>query len=349
MSASVTSRSKYGAIRKWFLAAQQSGEFIGIRYGHVPLGTGEPEWLYYPHAEFDGIGAFAEILRHRGVELKTLPQIKYYPAYSPIVSALKHWPRYVAPRRPLKWVPMERDLNWCPATRPPAAIAWHLFEEPTTIRIRHDSRKVGATVNTFLLHHLTNAIRPFLEDRLAAVPWMIPVNMRGGANQYRDTDNHTSYVAIHVRADEPVAEIHRKILKALSRGEHWGNWHAFKLGHCATARMRTKIMTQGKAISQWNVGAFSNLGDWDADKRITVREVIGDWLFCPPTLRTQTLAAGCVTFQGRLSLMIQTHPELTTSTATVQTWMKNWVAGIESGLVKIETDTAAAALAARAA
>ncbi|MCL5097555.1 MAG: hypothetical protein M1608_08515 [Candidatus Omnitrophica bacterium] len=325
-------KTKYTGIRKWFVAAEKSGEFIGIRYGHLRPEAKEPEWLYYRHTEFDGIGAFAEILRSRGVELAALPQIKYYPAYCPIVAALKHWPRYFSPRHPLKWISLERDPNVPVADCPPPAVAWHAFDEAMTYRIRMDSRNMGVTVNTFLLHTLAKAMRPFFEDQLAPMPWMIPVNMRGGVRQYRDTDNHTSYVAVRVNPDEPIAEVHRKISKTLSRGEHWGNWHAFKTSHCLTHRMRVRLV--GKAISQWNIGAFSNLGEWDADKCITHPDLAGAWLFAPPTLRTQMVGTGCVTFQGRLTLTAQAHPELTTSTATVQAWINNWVECIQSSLAR---------------
>ncbi len=325
---SVAGRVRHGAIRKWFVAAEAAGEYIGMRYGHVRPGDNRPRWLYYSHAEFDGIGAFAEILRSRGAELEPLPQIKDCPAYSPILSALKHWPRYLARRHPLKWVPLERDQNGANGPGPPLAVAWHIFDEQTTHRILQDSRRMGIKVNALLLHSLTGAIRPFLEDRLAALPWMIPVNMRGGVRQYRDTDNHTSYVAIHVRPDESAAEIHHKTQKALSNGEHWGNWYAATLGHCIPSSVRARMVARGTAISQWTVGVFSNLGEWDPAKKITSPDAAGSWLGCPPVLRAQMLGACCITFQGRLSLTLQAHPGLTTDVSTVRTWVSKWVAGI---------------------
>jgi len=327
--------SKYTALRKWFEAGPQIGEFIGIRFGHLAPNATEPEWLYYPHTDFDGIGAWAEIMRRRGVQLKALPHIKYYPPSSLLVSALKHWPRYLLPRRPLPLKPQERPA---PAgtfhTAPPAAVAWHLFDSVTTHRLRQDSHLLGLTVNTLLLHCLTKAIRPLFADESAAVPWMIPVNMRGGVNQYRDTDNHTSYVTVGIEPGATPGEIHRRLLRALSLGQHWGNWHAFRLGNILTASMRRGIVRNGLAISQWNVGSFSNLGEWDADKDFTGADVVGAWLFCPPALRTQMIAAGCVTFQGRLSLTIQAHPELTTSTAAVNGWVRAWVAAVEYALAQ---------------
>jgi hypothetical protein len=324
--------SKYGAIRKWFVAAESVGEFIGIRFGHLAPGASQPDWQFYPHKDYDGIGAFAEILRKRGAELCQLPQIKYYPAFSAVVSALKHWPRYFAPKKPLLWKPLERDGSSSDPLRPPEALAWHAFDENITQRMRLESRKNGFTVNTFLLKSLTEGLRPFLQDHHANVPWMVPVNMRGGVCQYRDSDNHSSYVALSLHPGEPAIEVHRRILMALSRGEHWGNWHGFKLGHWMTDRMRAYLASTGACLSQWSIGAFSNLGEWDPDGRITSRNAAGHWFFCPPTLRTQMIAAGSLTFQGRLTLTIQAHPDLTTSVAIAQEWMSNWVVEIHKSL-----------------
>jgi len=328
----VPARSKYTALRKLFAAAESIGEFVGIRYGHLRRQAAEPKWLYYSHKDYDGIGAFAEILRGRGAVLGTLPEIKYYPAVSAVVSAIRHWPRYVAPKHPLPWVSMERDTSHGRGARPPLAVAWHLFDEPTTTALRLGARGMGITVNTLLLDALTRAVRALLVNPTAPVPWMIPVNMRGGVRQFRETDNHTSYMAVQVPVSDAASSIHRKILKALSRGEHWGNWHFFKLANFISHPMRAWLAASGKAMSQWSVGAFSNLGEWDADRRLIGPDLEGDWLFCPPALRTQMIAAGCLTFQGRLTLTLQTHPALTTSPARVQTLVGRWVSAIEASL-----------------
>ncbi len=328
------SSSKYTALRKWFRAGEELGECIGIRYGHLAQGSDEPEWLYYPHTEFDGIGAWAEILRSRGVQLQNLPQIKYYPAYSFLVSAFKHWPKYLLPRRPLRLKPQDRSGPKVGVGSPPRAIAWHVFDAGTSYRLRQDSRLIGLTVNTLLLCCLTKAVRPLFVDESVAVPWMIPVNMRGGVNQYRDTDNHTSYVALRIEPGVSSVEIHHRILLALSHGEHWGNWHAFKLGNCLTSLLRRAIVRRGMAMSQWNFGSFSNLGEWDADGLYQAPGVVGAWLFSPPALSTQLFAAGCVTFQGRLSITLQAHSDLTTSAETARGWVKSWASFVEQALAE---------------
>jgi hypothetical protein len=323
------------AINQWFTAAEELGEYIGIRFGRVPPGGSEPEWVFLRHAEFDGIGGLAEILRQRGAKTDDLLKIKYpLPAsWLPLVRAL---PKYLKPRKRIHWVTLDRGTASAEyATQPPPAVAWHVFDENTTTQIRRTCRKVGVTVNSFLLKHLTKAIRPSLRDQSSVVPWMVPVNLRGKVVRDRDTANHSSYVGVKVRSYESMHDVHRNIYDALGRGEHWANWYAYRLGRFMTAGMKKFLITRELATSQWHLGGFSNLGDWDPEKKIKHRDCLGAWLFSPPVLRCQVIGAGCVTFQNRLSLTVQTHPDLSTNPAIPQAWVSLWVKEIEMDLASL--------------
>lgn len=315
-------------IKPWFTAAEEMGEFIGIRFGRIAPGKTEPEWIFLSHKEFDGIGGFAEILRKRGAALGRLPQIRH-PARPSKLSVLKLLAKYIEPRRGIKWTSFKGDSEPASDSKPPRAAEWHVFNEEETLQIRRVCRKAGVTVNSFLLKNLTKAIRPFLEDYSSMVPWMIPVNLRGKVVRDRDTANFSSYISVKVQSYETVHDIHRNIYAALAQKEHWANWYAYQLGSLTTDGMRKFLLKRELATSQWHVGGFSNLGDWDGEKEITQSECQGSWLFAPPVLRFQKIGAGCVTFQNRLSLLIQTHPEFTTNTAVPKAWIHHWVKEIE--------------------
>ena len=91
---------------------------------------------------------------------------------------------------------------------------------------------------------------------------------------------------------------------------------------------------------------FSNLGAWDSEKKITSPDCIGDWLVAPPVLSFQRFGAGRITFQNRLSLLIQAHPELTTDAAVCRTWIRDWVKAIEAALAQSDADRVSAAVTA---
>jgi hypothetical protein len=324
-------------INLWFLAAEELGEYIGIRFGQIPPEATEPQWTFLRHTDFDGIGGLAHILRQKGVTLGRLPQIRY-PAAPSVLSVLRLAPRFLAPRQRVKWLPLDAVTKLSP--QPPPAVAWHVFDELATLQIRRVCRMAGITINSFLLKHLTKAIRPFLEDQSSVVPWMIPVNLRGKLVRDRDTANYSSYVGVKVRSYETPHDIHLNVYAALRRREHWANWYACYTSRLMTQGMRKYLITRELATSQWNLGSFSNLGDWDAEKEITRPESLGGWLFCPPVLRCQMVGAGCVTFQNRLSLTMQAHPELTTNPVVARAWVQNWVKEIEMDLASGLADSA---------
>jgi hypothetical protein len=321
-------------ISAWFVAAQELGEFVGIRFGRIPPGADEPEWIFLPHTDFDGIGGLAEIFRRRGVKVDRLPQLRH-PLAPSWVSLVRALPKYFGPRRGIKWGAVERGAANGDWAHPPTAVAWHVFDEEVTTRIRQVCRKAEFTVNSFLLQHLTKAIRPSLEDPASAVSWMIPVNIRGKVDRGRDTAVHTSYVGVKVGSGERVQSIHRNVYAALQRGEHWANWHLYLLGRFITPGLRRYLVATGWGGFQRNLGSFSNLGDWDPDQAITEPDCLGAWLFCPPVLQMLPVGTGCATFQNRLSLTIQAHPSLTTDPSVPGAWVKNWVKEIEMDLAGI--------------
>jgi len=335
-------------ISSWFLAGEELGEYIGIRFGRIAPGADQPEWIFLRHSDFDGIGGFAEILRRNGAVLPRLPQIKH-PAAPTLGSFLRTWPTYLKAHRPLQWVPLEQGPKVDAAAVPPPAVAWHAFDETTTVNIRRVCRKSSVTVNSFLLKNLTKAVRPYLQDQSSIVPWMIPVNMRGRVTRERDTANHSSYVGVRVKSYETVHDVHRNIYAAMASGEHWANWYAYQSKRFMTGGMQRFLIRSGKCISQWNVGGFSNLGDWDPEKEITQPDCLGTYFFTPPVLRMQLLGAGCVTFQRRMGLCLQVHPDLTTSPRVPEAWMRNWVKEIEMDILSILTEEGAASPSAWAA
>lgn len=318
----------------WFVAAEEQGEFVGIRYGRVPVGATEPEWIFMLHYEADGIGSMARIFRDRGVDLPHLPQIKH-PSEPSSFSILQSLPKFLRPKKKVSWGELAGKPQPSTSTEPPPAVAWHVFDEAASVQIRRVCRRAGVTVNSFLVKHLTKAIRPYLADQSSVVPWMLPVNVRGKVDLGRDTANHTSYITVKVRSYETVADIHHNIYQALGKGEHWANWQSYVLCRPLSHGIKKYLLASGNAMPEWYMGSFSNLGDWDPEKKITQPDCQGAWLFAPPVLRCQHLGAGCITFQNQLGLTIQAHPELTNSAEDARNWMNNWVKEIEIDLASV--------------
>jgi hypothetical protein len=318
-------------IKPWYEAVEATGEFIGMRFARIPPGKSEPDWIYVRHSDYDGVGAIKMIFAERG-GITDLPKAKHptKPSWRSIFPLLK---MQLQPRRKLKWKNLGPTGKVENPPQPAPAAGWHVFTEEETTRIRKHSGALGVTVNSFLLERLTTVLRPFLENGdTAEIPWMIPVNMRGRVISAHELANQTSYLSVVVKPTDSEKEIHKNILAAMDRSDHCANWFAFDFGKSLPQWLKKFLIEKGFVPSLSHLGAFSNLGVWDAEKKITSPDCVGDWLFCPPVLLFSLFGAGCVTFQNRLALLTQAHPELTIDPEICRTWIKNWVNAIQSEL-----------------
>src|SRR5258706_9035136 len=123
-------------ISPWFILCEELDEYIGIRFGRVAPGMFNPEWMFVRHTDFDGIGGFAELLRRRGAVIPRLPQIKH-PAPASKMSLVRALPKFLKPRRRVKWGQLERGpVHSSSREEAPKAVAWHIFDEQTTTQIK---------------------------------------------------------------------------------------------------------------------------------------------------------------------------------------------------------------------
>ncbi|MBT5031542.1 MAG: hypothetical protein HOM55_04515 [Proteobacteria bacterium] len=144
-------------IRPWFEALESMDEYIGIRFGRVTSEDGEVEWRYFPHTDYDGIGAFVEIFRENGVEVRDLPRIMHpgAPSWWTLIRSIL---RTLGPRRRLIWRELKSGPQIETIQQPAPAVAWYVFDEHQTAEICRMSRSTGVTVNSFLLKQLERRI-----------------------------------------------------------------------------------------------------------------------------------------------------------------------------------------------
>jgi hypothetical protein len=312
---------------KWFLASEATGDFMGIRYGRVPQGCDEIEWIYVSHCDCDGIGGLARLLRERGAEILKLPQTS-----SPCRGGIGPLWRLWRGSREDSECADRRDWKGSGSAEAGAseAVAWHLYSEEETNDIRERCRREQVTVNSFLLQRLDQAVRPEIRRPEVKIPWMIPVNLRGDINHADDTENHVSCVEVRVGARDSAREIQREIRRRLERGDHRANHLLLGLGSLLGHGAKVKFLAKDRSKSAGNIGAFSNLGVWDSEKKMETND---SWLFCPPVAGGQLLGAGCVTFRNRLGLAIQGHAGFSASPEIAAGWMRRWVGEGRDGLM----------------
>lgn len=302
---------------EWFRAAEQVGETIDIRFGRLSGNADEPEWLEISHCEYDGIGAFAELLRDQGAELKRLPENKY-----PNRQIVKPFLNLLSSYKPKTEIALRQDWNFTSgyekSANTPSPTTWHIFDEIETNQIREYCRAQNVTVNSYLLHCLDGVVRADTKRPHLANTWFIPVNLRGDVSYDKDTDNHVSGIEPVISDGETVQDIQQQIIHRLDQGEHRRNHLILNLTKCFPFWLKRRYILKSRIKPGGSVGSFSNLGVWDHSKEINTTN---QWLFCPPVCTGQMLAAGCVTFQGRLSLSIQCHQNIVNGDKLVGKWM----------------------------
>lgn len=316
-------KSAKNVAAQWFRASEASGDFMGIRYGRKPVDSEEVEWFFVSHCDCDGIGGFAQILRESGVELPTLPKTNY--PNREIIRPL--WNCWRKKRQNTDEIAVRE--HWALSKQHSAgssqSVAWHLFTEEETAQIRQNCRHQKVTINSFLLKQLDQAVRPDIKKPKAAIPWMIPVNLRGDISYDDDTENHVSCIEPLIAANDSPKDVQRQIQNCLEWGEHRANYLIFSLGKFLSQKIKVKVISKARSKQKGNIGAFSNLGVWDSRQKF---ESANTWFFCPPVCKGQLLGAGCVTFQNRLSLTIQAHSDLSNQPKIAKTWMARWVNAI---------------------
>lgn len=294
---------------------------MGILYGRVFGETDEAQWHHLSHLESDGIGAFARLLNEHGAGVRELPV-----ASAPASGVFGPFWRLWRSRRNMPVCAGRKD--WAAAQAPaaqqiPTDRAWRLFSEAQTQAIVNACRRQHVTVTSLLLKLLDDAVREDLGLTDDRIPWMLPVNIRDERTA-TSTANHVSSIELVIAPEDTAQGIHSQMRERLQRGEHRAASLLLGLGAILSQRQCNRLLARDRAKDSGCIGAFSNLGNWDAEKVLPNTD---GWLFCPPIGGGQRLGAGCVTYQGRLGLVIQTHQQQGAG-SIAQFWMNRWVEGI---------------------
>ncbi len=321
---------------QWFDATEALGDDVSIRFGRLAHGDArEPEWIMVPHRECDGIGAFARLLRERGAQIPQLPRTRN--SCRGIIGPL--WRLW---RNSRHAPPCAGHGDWThhriPAQHPPNDVAWHLFSEQETSALASYCRAQQFTLNSLLLKLLDEAVRPELGIPQLGIPWMIPVNLRGDVQLADDTENQISCLDVVVSPQDNPHTLHQQILHRLDQGEHRAKFLLMELGRFVSHRLKMRYLAKSRSNPFGNIGAFSNLGSWDPEKRIATDDA---WLFCPPLVSGQRLAAGCLSFQNRLGLMIQAYPQPNGQAPSTKIWIDRWVRSLRNSLQNLASSPSA--------
>ncbi|MBZ0233432.1 MAG: hypothetical protein K8M05_13985, partial [Deltaproteobacteria bacterium] len=184
------------------------------------------------------------------------------------------------------------------------------------------ARAAGASVSSYLLHALTEAVVPELAEPSATVTWAVPVNMRGPVRVVPEDANASSLMPVDVPRGAAPAAVHGALQQALAANLHWGKWDQLRTAARLGRRiLRKKVAahyrTAGSGAAR--VGVFSNVGVWSGASEPDV----GVIAYGVPVL-PDPLFAVALTWNGKLALSLRAHPSLGVDDATVARWLDAW-------------------------
>ena len=338
----VSSKSRLAATQ-WFAAARACGSNLDIRFGHLSQKQKGVTWYHLPHEQFDGIGGLVHLLRQHAADPQRImppstpyqccgilrPLLKVYQWEKQFIqkqlNTRADWsPGFVNKRDSILDTGQSTNRFLMPESAEHEGMAWVSCSIEQTRRLKHIAKQHGISMNTWLLATLDRAVRPFVQQPQHAIPWMIPVNMRGIECHGNDTANHVSSLTILIPANAQPQLTHLQIRAALARGEHRRNSLLLRWGGILSKAQKERFLENDYKRPHGSIGAFSNLGNWTLPSGS--RASLGaPWLFCPPVVRGQLLGAGAVTISGQLGLCIQGHPTLNQAQALGKAWMQRWI------------------------
>lgn len=300
------------------------GEQVGIAFGRVSAGDAV-EWFELPHTDFDGVGGLAHLLRGRGMACAALPGLA-----RPERPGFLGWLRILRQDPSGDRHPVVAWRRFDPALRPGGETnrpAWRLLSLEESAAIGPRAEASGASLNTWLLLALHRALVPRLVEGTPARPglWMVPVNMRGGVKAARDTANQSGYLAVELPAGAGPSEAHAAVKDALARNLHWAAWLQAGFSRFVGRGLYGRLIRGywSRPRHPW-LGAFSNLGEWPPQGEAGEPGTSG-WVFTPPVMKTIPLAAGAISWRGRLGLALRLHPALCAAPGDAEAWLKAWI------------------------
>lgn len=299
---------------------ERNREIAGIRFGRLDPGATEPRWELLPHSRYDGIGGLAALLRRDGFVPRDyavpLGRERRPPSASVRMLALR---AYLTNRSASPWI--WPPLRPAPSDgRPSPNVGWTVFEPEETAVLRAAAKRRRVSVNSWLLSRLTRLVEERRRVRAPGLGWILAVNLRGAVALERATANHAAALPLNLPRGAGAQATHALVEDALRRRLHWGAWDmARACGRLLGPRAIEATYEQGWSLPwQW-VGMFSNLGELRGGGPAGV-----SWLFAPPVCRGLPFAAGCVTWNGRLSLVAQLDFRIPPKIEPAQAWIDAW-------------------------
>jgi hypothetical protein len=273
------------------------------------------------HAECDGYGAMMKLMRRTAVSF-TAPAQRTDAAPPSLLERVRAFVRVVRHRPASPLVLRKHETTWKPGDRViHRPSAGRVLSADESARVFAAAKTAGVSVNSFLLHALTEAVAPSIAEPSATVTWGVPVNMRGPIRIEPEDANCSSIMPVDVPRGAQPASVHEALVRALRDNLHWGKWDQLNTASRLGRRvLKKKLASYYATAGAARIGVFSNVGVWTG----ATEPGVGLLAYGVPLL-PDPLFAAAITWNGKLGLTLRAHPSLGVDDVTVAEWLKAWL------------------------
>lgn len=315
------------------LSILKTGSYLEPLWWRVPEPPAGAEMLAQRHAEFDGVGWFAHLIREKyGVLIEKLPVMPGArpspPLWRLILPALRCAKAVWLAPSAARWKNFDTDASIQPGEIP-SCKAWRVLSREETEQVLRRASKERVSLNALGLWAMNQALQESLIPGSGPMLWSIPVNMRGCISMEDPNANHVSGVEACTPANASAAGIYEALLEAFRNNDHWVAWHTLTLGKW--------FGPLGPVIFEWVAlrksrrltGSFSFLGSWPPPG-VEIPKPDHAWCCTSIARLERPLGVGMLVWLGRLSIGLIAHPALSRDARQAERWLTSWKSHILS-------------------
>ncbi|MDF1782323.1 MAG: hypothetical protein P1U67_13610 [Alcanivoracaceae bacterium] len=291
-----------------------------IFWGWYNPEDGHVDWKTWPHADADGIGGFAKILRRLGFPCTTLPVCNetYEPSWLEIICAGRAYPRASAPKR-VHW---KQTYPFTVKDRRLPEVSFLTQEQ--TAALKNKAAKSGVSVGDVVFSTLSRVIAQHLISSEEPFYWFLGVNVRGAARVADESFNQASGISLLTYPDSNAAHWREQIRLGLKSKRHWVMW---KLAHIGKyiGDNGLSLMYRLSNKNTFYAGSCANMGDWPLDDKQNPN-ITDNRLLCAvgPGTKNYPVNASLIGWNGMAVLVLKLHPFICENQAQIRTLVDAW-------------------------
>ncbi|MFP6845949.1 MAG: hypothetical protein VB958_12150 [Thalassolituus sp.] len=291
-----------------------------IYWGWFNPDDGSVEWKTWRHADADGMGGFANILRPLGFPCDPLPicNENKVPSWLEIFRASKENPRPAA----LKQINWKQTYAYSPDNMRMPEVAFLTREETIALKEKGKNQKLNysnlafSALNRVVAKKLVNGEDPYY--------WFIGVNIRGATNIRNEQFNQVSGINLPIYPDSDAAHWQQQMRLALKSKSHWATWKLANIGKYIGDGGLALVYRLSTNSSHF-AGSCSVMGDWPLpDERNP--EINNNRLLCAagPGTANYPINSSLVGWNGATTLTLKLHPYICEDQTLIKILVNAW-------------------------